>query len=110
MHFLSRKIFFRENRFRQLFKDLKLYICAKNQKNLMNQTPGNPEKPHFLPVFCPNWPPKNFLSKIGLRHILAIPILHLCTKNQKIPMSQSREKLVTDGRTDEHRLIYRTSR
>ena len=36
---------------------------------------------------------------------MATTILHLCTKNQKILMIQSREKLVTDGRTNEHRLI-----
>ena len=37
-----------------------------------------------------------FFLKIGLRHILGIAILHLCAKNQKKKMSQSREKLVTD--------------
>ena len=66
----------------------------------MNQSPRNPEKPHFGHVFCPNWPQKKFFSKIGLRHILGITILHLCAKNQKKQMSQSREKLVTDKRTD----------
>ena len=35
-----------------------------------------------------------------LRHILGIAILHHCAKNKKKLMSQSREKLVTDGRTD----------
>ena len=44
---------------------------------------------------------KIFFSKIGLRHILGIAILHLCAKNQKKLMSRSREKLVTDGRTNE---------
>ena len=43
---------------------------------------------------------KNFFPKIGLRHILGVAILHLCAKKQKKLMSQSREKLVTDGRTD----------
>ena len=60
---------------------------------------------------------KNFFPEIGLRHILGIAILHLCAKNQQKLMSQSREKLVTDGRTDGRtdertdgqRLIYRTS-
>jgi len=45
---------------------------------------------------------------------MGITILHHCAKNQKKLMSQSREKLVTDGRTngrtDGHRLIYRTSK
>ena len=35
-----------------------------------------------------------------LRHILGIAILHLCAKNHKKLMSQSREKLLIDGRTD----------
>ena len=68
----------------------------------------------IFPAFSPG---KIFFSKIGLRHILGITILHHCAKNQKILMSQSREKLVTDrrtnGRTNERtngqRLIYRTS-
>ena len=54
-----------------------------------------------------------FFPEIGLRHILGIAIIHLCAKNQQKLMSQSREKLVTDGRTDGRtngqRLIYRTS-
>ena len=69
----------------------------------------NPIFRQFFAQICP----KNFLSKIGLRNILSITILHHCAKNQRILMSQSREKLVTDGRTNErtnrHRLIYRTS-
>ena len=63
------------------------------------------QKTLSLGSFLPKFPPKNFLSKIGLRHILGITILHNCAKNQKILMSQSREKLVideqTNGRTDE---------
>ena len=68
----------------------------------MNQSTKNPEKPHFGPVFCPNRP-KNFFSKIGLRHILSITILHLCAKNQKktnepIPRKVGNRK--TNERTD----------
>ena len=59
------------------------------------------QKTLFLGSFLPKFAPKKFLSKIGLRHILGIAILHLCAKNHKKLMSQSREKLVTDGRTDE---------
>ena len=33
----------------------------------------------------------NFFSKIGLRHILGITILHHCAKNQKKLMIESRE-------------------
>ena len=43
---------------------------------------------------------KKFFPEIGLRHILGIAILHLCAKNHKKLMSQSREKLVTDARTN----------
>ena len=34
---------------------------------------------------------KKFFSKIGLGHILGIPITHLCAKNQKKQMMKSRE-------------------
>ena len=44
---------------------------------------------------------KKFFPKIGLRHILGFAILHLCAKNQKKLMSRSREKLVTNERTNE---------
>ena len=58
------------------------------------------KKTLFLGSFLPKFAQKKFLSKIGLRHILGITILHHCAKNQKKLMSQSREKLVTDGRTN----------
>ena len=65
----------------------------------------NAKKPVF-PAFSAG---KNFFPRIGLGHFLGIAILHRCAKNQKKLMSQSREKLVTDERTnertDEHRLI-----
>ena len=48
---------------------------------------------------------KIFFSKIGIRHFLGIAILDHCAKNQKKLMSPSREKLVTDERTNEHQLI-----
>ena len=59
------------------------------------------QKTLFLGIFGPKLAQKFFFSKIGLRHILGITILHQCAKNQKILMSQSREKLVTDERTNE---------
>ena len=55
----------------------------------------------FLGSFLPKFTQKKFLSKIGLRHFLGIIILYHCAKNQKILMSQSREKLVTDEQTNE---------
>ena len=60
----------------------------------------NAKKTGFSGTFPAFSAGKKFFPKIGLRHILGIAILHLCAKNQKKLMSQSREKLVTDGRTD----------
>ena len=77
-------------------EDHPLHVYTKNQKNLMKQFSTKSKNPIFRQFFCP----KKFLSKIGLRHILGITILHHCAKNQNKLMSQSREKLVTDGRTD----------
>ena len=68
------------------------------------------QKTLFLGGFWTKFAQKEFFSKIGLRHILGIAILHLCAKNQQKLMSQSREKLVTNERTNEHGLIYRTSK
>ena len=59
------------------------------------------QKTQILGHFGPKFAQKNFFSKIGLRHILGIAILHHCAKNQKKLMSRSQEKLVTDERTDE---------
>ena len=49
-----------------------------------------------------------FFSKIGLRHILGIAILHLCAKkteesNESISRKAGNRR--TDERTDEHGLI-----
>ena len=54
----------------------------------------------FLGSFLPKFAPQKILSKIGLRHFLGTTILHHCAKNQEKRMSQSREKLVTDERTN----------
>ena len=60
----------------------------------------NAKKTGFSGIF-PAFPAgKKLFQKIGLRHILGIVILHLCAKNQQKQMSQSREKLVTDERTN----------
>ena len=76
-----------------------------NQKKLMMKSRENAK----MPVF-PAYSTRNeFFPEIGLHHIWGIAILHLCAKNQQKLMSQSREKLVTDGRTNGQRLIYRTS-
>ena len=59
------------------------------------------QKNGFSGIF-PTFSARNeFFPEIGLRHILGIAILHLCAKNQQKLMSQSREKLVTNERTDE---------
>ena len=65
------------------------------------------KKKRFLRTFLDLASGKICLSKIRLRHILGISILHLCAKIQKIPMVQSPEKLVTNEGTG---VIYKTSR
>ena len=100
-----------ENFFSQLgpFNSTSLYKkSGKTNEQIFHKV----QKTLFLGIFWPKLAQKFFFSKIGLRHILGITSLHLCAKNQKKQMSRSREKLVTDKRTDErtdgHRLIYRT--
>ena len=56
------------------------YLCAKNQKKIMNQFWENPKNLFFRP-FLAKIGRENFFSKIRLRYILAITILHLCAKN-----------------------------
>ena len=99
--FSAGKKFFSKIRLGHILGIAKTHLCAKNQKKLMMKSRENAKKPVFPAYFRHFRPEKKFFSKIGLRHILAITILHLCAKNQKNLMSRSREKLVTDGRTDE---------
>ena len=80
---------------------MKIFII---RKKLMTKFREKSKKPKFwaiLGCFGPKFAQKKFFSKIGLCHILGIAILHHCAKNQKKLMSGSREKLVTDERTDE---------
>ena len=99
---LRRKKIFQENFFRPYIRvRCTLSSCQKSEKT-NEAILYKAQKTYFQAVFGPNLPKKNFLSKIGLRHFLGIAILHLCAKNQKKLMSQSREKLVTDERTDDH--------
>ena len=110
---LQRFRIFREKLFRPHFRvPCTLSFCQKSGKTkeaILHKV----QKTLFLGVFWTKFAQKKFFSKIGLRHILGIAILHLCAKNQQKLMSQSREKLVTNGRTNERtngqRLIYRTS-
>ena len=107
--FIRQIRFFREKALRPFFRThCPLSFCQKSEKT-NEATLHKVQKTLFLGSFWPKFAQKKFFSKIGLRHILGIAILHLCAKNQKTLMSQSREKLVTDERTDDHRLIYRTS-
>ena len=110
---LPKKIFFSKIGLCHILGIVILHHCAKNQKKQMTKFWEKSKKPKFwsiLGCFGPKFAQKKFFSKIGLRHILGIAILHLCAKNQKKLMSRSREKLVTNERTNEHRLIYRTSK
>ena len=93
------KKFSGKNFFGHILGYFALYLSAKNQKKLMKQfckSPKNPIFRRFSAQICQ----KNFFPKIGLSHILGIANLHLCAKNQKELISQSREKLVTDKRTN----------
>ena len=107
---LQRFRIFREKLFRPHFRvPCTLSFCQKSGKTneaILHKV----QKTLFLGGFWTKFAQKKFFSKIGLRHILGIAILHLCAKNQQKLMSQSREKLVTDGRTNGQRLIYRTSK
>ena len=89
------------------------HLCAKNQKKTNEGISRKSQKTGFSGIFPVFSAGKIFFPEIGLRHILGIAILHLCAKNHQKLMSQSREKLVTDARTNERtngqRLIYRTS-
>ena len=89
-----------------------LSFCQKSEKTnevILHKV----QKTLFLGGFWTKFASKKFFQEIRLPHILGIAILHLCAKNQQKLMSQSREKLVTDERTNERtdgqRLIYRTS-
>ena len=112
--FFEPKKFFYENLLQPSFTYDDTLLSCKNSEKINDPIFHKVQKKRFLAVFWPKLAQKFLFSKIGLCHISATTILHLCTKNHKIPMIQSREKLVTDertnGRTDEHRLIYRTSR
>ena len=86
--FLGRKKFFWENSFQPLLTYNGTLELKKSEKT--NDTISRKSrKTSFFDPFGPKLAQKNFFSKIGLRHILGITILHLCTKNEKIPMIQS---------------------
>ena len=91
--------------FRKIFfftiRNLSFYVFVQKSGKTNEQILQKVQKTLFLGIFGPKLAQKIFFSKIGLRHILGITILHLCAKNQKKQMSQSREKLVTDKRTNE---------
>ena len=75
-------------------------LCAKNQKKTNDEISKKCQKTGFSGIFPAFSAGNEFFPEIGLRHIFGIAILHLCAKNHKKLMSQSREKLVTVGRTD----------
>ena len=105
MRFWTEKNFCEINLLNPFTYDDTLLSCKESEK-INDPIFHNVQKARFLDVFWPKFAPKFFFSKIGLRHFLGITILHLCAKNQKKLMSQSREKLVTENeRTNEHRLI-----
>ena len=70
------------------------HLYGKNQKKLMMKSRKKCPKTGFTGIFPVFSTGSEFFSKIWLRHIFGIAILHLCAKNQQKLMSQSREKLV----------------
>ena len=66
----------------------------------MIKSQENAKKLFFYGTFPAFSAGNEFFPQIGLRRILGIAILHLCAKNQQKLMSQPREKLVTDARTN----------
>ena len=101
MAILSRNKIFRKKPLKPFFRGpFPPHLHKKSEKSneaILHKV----QKTLFLGSFLPKFDQKKLLSKIRLRHILGITILHHCAKNQKKLMSQSREKLVTDGRTNE---------
>ena len=101
----AQKIFFRKSGFSYFEHCHFASLCHKFRKK-KTKFREKSKKTQILGHFGPKFAQKNFFSKIGLRHILGIAILHHCAKNQKKLMSGSREKLVTDERTNGQQLIY----
>ena len=89
------KKFFYENLFQPSFTCDDTLLSCKNLEKINDPVFLKVQKTCFLAVFWPKFAQNNFFSKIGLRHILGIAILHLYAKNQKKLMSQTREKLIT---------------
>ena len=94
---------FREKLFWPHFRVPCTLFPAKRQKKLIKKF-CKKSKTQFLSSFCPNLPKEFFFRKLG-SVTFGIADLHLCAKNQEKLMSQSREKLVTDGRTDERTTV-----
>ena len=98
---LRPKKFFREKLLQPLFREpFPLSLCKKSEKTneaILHKVQKNP----FLGTFWPKFAQIKFFPKIGLRHFLGTVILHHYAKNHKKLMGRSREKLVTDERTDE---------
>ena len=78
------------------------YYRMQFQGKPMIQTQENGKKPHFGPDLVPFNPSSGrqfFSQKIWLRHSVDIMVRYQHVQYQKKLMIQSRENLVTDGRT-----------
>ena len=96
----GRKKIFREKRVLSYFR-YGLYASLGRKSQKTNDKILSKVQKTLISGIFPAFPPGiKFFPKIGLRHFLGIAILYHCAKNQKKRMSQSREKLVTDERTD----------
>ena len=98
------KNFFRGFYLYQMLDIVISYRCMQFQEKLINQTWKNGKKNFFWAQFWPIWhkfgPPMFFSSRIWLRQSLEIVVSFHHVQFQKKLMIQSRENLVTDGRTD----------
>ena len=98
---------FSQNSDSPMFWALLIRIFVQKSEKTNDEILRKWQKPVFLAYFrhisgiFPEFSAgKDFFSEIRLRHILGIAILHLCVKNQQKLVSQSREKLVTEERTN----------
>ena len=108
--FISQKKIFLSNRTRYLGIANTHPLGKKSEKTKDERNLEKMAKNRFFQHISSIFVRKFFFRKSGSVAFWALPFLHLCAKNKQKLISQSREKLVTDERTDGQWLIYRTSR
>ena len=102
-YFRPEKVFLKNRTRPYVLSNPNMHLWAKNQKKLMVKSWENGQKPVFTVYFRHFRPEKNVFSKIGLRHILDIAILHLCAKFHKVQL----QKFKKYGFSGENRVFRR---